>query len=48
MIHQYKVSAIVMFTKLVERRVERCTQYWPDKIGITELYGEFKVTMKEQ
>ena len=48
MIHQYKVSAIVMLTKLVERGVERCTQYWPDKIGITELYGELEVTMKEQ
>lgn len=48
MIYQYRVSAIVMLTKLVEKGVERCTQYWPDKLNITETYGDFEVTMKDQ
>ena len=48
MVYQYRVSAIIMLTKLIERGVERCTQYWPEKIGISETYGEFEVTMKEQ
>jgi protein tyrosine phosphatase len=48
MVYQYKVSAIVMLTKLVERGVERCTQYWPEKLNITETYGDFEVTMKDK
>ena len=48
MINQYQVTAIVMLTKLVEKGVERCTQYWPDKLNIPEQYGEIEVTMKEQ
>ena len=43
MVYQYRVSAIVMLTKLVERGVERCTQYWPEKLNITETYGDFEV-----
>ena len=37
-----------MLTKLVERGVERCTQYWPEKLNISETYGDFEVTMKDQ
>ncbi len=48
MINQYKVSAVVMLTKLVEKGVERCTQYWPEKVNSTEQYGDFEVTLKEQ
>ena len=48
MISQYRVTAIVMLTKLVEKGVERCTQYWPEKLNISEQYGDFEVTMKEQ
>jgi len=48
MIFQYRISAIVMLTKLVERGVERCTQYWPEKLNISETYGDFEVTMKDQ
>lgn len=48
MIYQYKVSAVVMLTKLVEKGVERCTQYWPDKLNITETYGDLEVTLKDQ
>ncbi|CAF1007134.1 unnamed protein product [Brachionus calyciflorus] len=48
MIYQYRVSAIVMLTKLVEKGVERCTQYWPDKINIPEIYGDYEVTLKDQ
>lgn len=28
--------------------VERCTQYWPEKLNFTESYGDYEVTMKEQ
>lgn len=48
MIYQYRVSAIVMLTKLVEKGVERCTQYWPDKLNYAECYGDYEVTMKDQ
>lgn len=48
MIYQYKVSAIVMLTKLVEKGVERCTQYWPDKLNMPEVYGDYEVTFKDQ
>lgn len=48
MISQYRVTAIVMLTKLVEKGVERCTQYWPDKLNVSEQYGDFEVTMKEE
>jgi protein tyrosine phosphatase len=48
MIWQYRVTAIVMLTKLVEKGVERCTQYWPEKLNISEIYGDFEVTMKDQ
>ena len=48
MIWQYRVTAIVMLTKLVEKGVERCTQYWPEKMNISEIYGDFEVTMKDK
>lgn len=48
MIYQYRVSAIVMLTKLVEKGVERCTQYWPEKLNITDTYGDFEITLKDQ
>ena len=48
MISQYRVTAIVMLTKLVEKGVERCTQYWPEKLNVSEQYGDFEVTLKEQ
>lgn len=28
--------------------VERCTQYWPEKLNLTESYGDYDVTMKDQ
>lgn len=48
MVYQYRVHAIVMLTKLVEKGVERCTQYWPDKLNMTESYGDYDVTMRDQ
>jgi len=48
MISQYRVTAIVMLTKLVEKGVERCSQYWPDKLNTAEQYGDFEVTLKDQ
>jgi protein tyrosine phosphatase len=45
MIYQYKVRAVVMLTKLVEKGVERCTQYWPD---ISDIYGDFEVTFRDE
>ncbi len=48
MVSQYRVTAIVMLTKLVEKGVERCSQYWPDKLNVAETYGDFEVTTKEE
>ncbi|RNA36674.1 receptor-type tyrosine- phosphatase epsilon isoform X1 [Brachionus plicatilis] len=48
MIYQYRVSAIVMLTKLVEKGVERCTQYWPDKLNMPEVFGDYELTLKDQ
>lgn len=48
MIYQYKVSAVVMLTKLVEKGVERCTQYWPDKLNMSEVYGDYEITFKDE
>ena len=28
--------------------MQACTQYWPEKLNISETYGDFEVTMKDQ
>ena len=48
MIVQYRITGVVMLTKLVEKGVERCTQYWPDKLNMPESYGDCEVTLREQ
>jgi protein tyrosine phosphatase len=48
MVSQYRVHAIVMLTKLVEKGIERCTQYWPEKLNTTEQYGDYEVTWRDQ
>ena len=45
---QYRVSAVVMLTKLVEKGVERCTQYWPERLNMAERYGDYEVTWRDQ
>ena len=38
-----------MLTKLIEKGVERCTQYWPAQLNVTESYGPYlDVTFREE
>ena len=35
MVWDQKAPIIVMVTKLIEADVQKCEQYWPDKVGET-------------
>ena len=43
MVYDQHVQSLVMITKLKERGVDKCIQYWPTKD--TNIFGHFKVTL---
>lgn len=50
MIWDQKTSVIIMTTGLVERNLEKCTQYWPDeqRYGAPKVYGDIQVTIRRR
>ena len=43
-----KSSVIVMLTQTFECIKVMSAQYWPNKLGHTEKYGEFSVTLVQE
>ena len=37
-----------MVTNVKEGKTKKCEQYWPDKVGSSQSYGPFNVTVVEQ
>ena len=48
MVWQEKSSVIVMLTQTFECIQVMCAQYWPNKLGRTEVYGEFTLTLVQE
>ena len=43
MVYEQHIQSIVMITKLKEKGVDKCIQYWPTKD--TNIFGKYKVTL---
>ena len=43
MVYEQHIQSIVMITKLKEKGVDKCIQYWPTKE--TNIFGKYKVTL---
>ena len=48
MVWQEKSSVIVMLTQTFECIQVMCAQYWPNKVGRTETYGDFVLTLVQE
>ena len=48
MVWNEKSSVIVMLTQTFECIKVMSAQYWPNKIGQTEKYGEFSLTLVQE
>ena len=48
MVWQEKVQFIVMLTNLVEDKKIKCAPYWPERIGIPEMFGIFTIKLVEE
>ena len=48
MVWQEKSSVIVMLTQTFECIQVMCAQYWPNKLGQTEKYGDFVLTLVQE
>ena len=48
MVWQERSTVIVMLTQTFECIQVMCAQYWPNKLGRTEKFGEFAVTLVQE
>jgi tyrosine-protein phosphatase non-receptor type 7 len=49
MVWEQKTSVIVMVTGLEERRIVKCSRYWPDsQVALTASYGDLNVTLRKR
>ena len=48
MVWHEKSSVIVMLTQTFECIQVMCAQYWPNKLGGTEKFGDFVITLVQE
>ncbi|GMR49170.1 hypothetical protein PMAYCL1PPCAC_19365, partial [Pristionchus mayeri] len=48
MVDEQGVRLVVMLCKLVEMSKVKCERYWPERVGATEVYGAYEITLEKE